>query len=267
MVVPILLYHSIADEVSPLYRKWAVSPQQLAAHLGYLSSAGYTPLTVSQLTQIITDENSYIPVRPIVLTFDDGLADFYTGALPLLVQHEFVATLYVPTGYVGGVSEWLAANGEGTRPMMSWTQIVKLPMVGIEVGSHAHTHRQLDTLPISEARYEIARSKTILEQKLGRRVMTFAYPQGYYSWRERELVKEAGFTSACATKQALSATHDDRFSLARIEISNNIDVAGLTRLLSGAGLAVAPQREAIRTKVWRLVRRSRNLHPTIQSLW
>lgn len=267
MVVPILLYHSIADDASPQYRKWAVSPQQLAAHLGYLSSAGYTPMTVSQLTQIMTDESSYIPVRPVVLTFDDGLMDFYTGALPLLVQHEFVATLYVATGYVGGVSAWLAASGQGSRPMMSWTQIAKLPMVGIEVGAHTHTHRQLDTLPLAEARYEIARSKTILEQKLGRRVTTFAYPQGYYSGRVRELVKEEGFTSACAIKHALSATHDDHFSLSRIVITDATDVAALARLLAGQGLQIAPQREAIRTKVWRLVRRSRNLHPTIQSLW
>lgn len=267
MVVPILLYHSIAEVVAPQFQKWALSPQLLAAHLDYLQSAGYTPLTVSQLTQIMTDDTSYIPVRPIVLTFDDGLADFYTGALPLLVQHEFVATLYTPTGYIGGVSEWLAPYGEGARPMMSWTQIAKLPMVGIEIGAHTHSHRPLDTLPISEARYEIVRSKTILEQKLGRRVTTFAYPQGYYNEQVRGLVKEAGFTSACATKHALSATYDDRFSLARISITNTTDVPTLVRLLAGEGLQVAPQREALQTKVWRLVRRSRNLHPKFQAFW
>lgn len=256
MLVPILLYHSISDNADPGYRKWSLSPQLFSAHLSYLRSAGYTPLTVTQFVELITSGDKLIPVRPIVLTFDGGQADFYHSALPILVQHEFVATLYVVTGYIGGVSQWLSPTGAGSPAMMSWTQIAKLPMVGIEVGAHTHTHPQLDTLAYAEARYEIVRSKTILEQKLGRRVASFAYPDGYYTQNIRNLVQEAGFLSACTTKQALSSASADPFTLSRLTITADMDVEHLRQLLNGQSLSTSFLQERVQAQMSRFLRRS-----------
>lgn len=261
MLVPILLYHSISDNVAPGYKKWALSPSLFSAHLSYLRSAGYTPLTVTQLVELVTTGDKLIPVRPLILTFDGGLADFYNSALPILVQHEFVATLFVTTGWIGGVSEWLAPLGEGGRAMMNWTQIAKLPMVGIEVGAHTHTHPQLDMISHAEARYEIERSKTILEQKLGRRVESFAYPNGYYTRSVRDLVQEAGFLSACTVKPAFSRASEDLFALARLTITGDTDVERLSKLLSGQELPVISVQERVQTTMWRLFRRSQKWLP------
>ena len=55
--VPILLYHSIAEEASAQFRKWAVRPRDFAAQMGYLHENGYTPMTVTRLAvrPLITD--------------------------------------------------------------------------------------------------------------------------------------------------------------------------------------------------------------------
>src|SRR5206468_3352471 len=95
--IPILMYHSIADDASPKFKPFTVKPALFAENIAYLYHQGYTPMTVTQLMNTFSQANTLLPERPIVLTFDDGFADFFTAALPILQQYGFVATLYVAT--------------------------------------------------------------------------------------------------------------------------------------------------------------------------
>jgi peptidoglycan/xylan/chitin deacetylase (PgdA/CDA1 family) len=223
--------------------------------MAYLHKRQYTPMTVTQLAQTMTEGSLHLPDRPVVVTVDDGLADFYTGALPVLTQYGFPATLYVTTGFVGGTGRWLSRAGEGLRPMLTWSQIADVQASGIECGAHSRSHPQLDILAPAAARDEIVHCKSELEQQLGRQVATFAYPHGYYSASVRQLVQEAGYSSACAVKHAMSATTDDRFALARIIVTETVDLDGFGHVLAGRGLPVAPVRERVRARGWRVVRR------------
>ena len=254
--VPILLYHSVSDNVSPKFKTWSVTPKDFDAQLAYLGDRQLTPITVTQLAQLMIHSEAPLPVRPVVVTFDDGLADFYSFALPVLKDHGFAATLYITTGFVGQTSRWLDPLGEGRRPMLTWSQIAEINASGVECGGHSFSHPQLDTLSPSAAWDEIVRCKIALEQHLGQAVTTFAYPHGYYSPVVRRLVQQAGYTSACAVKRAMSATTDDRFALARIEVTADTDLESFGRLLAGQGVPAAPVRERVQTKIWRAVRRS-----------
>jgi peptidoglycan/xylan/chitin deacetylase (PgdA/CDA1 family) len=254
--VPIVLYHSISRTASPKFKRWAVTPETFREHMGFLYYSGYRPITVTQLTTAMVDSGASLPDRPVVLTFDDGFADFYLGALPILQHYGFAATLYITTGYVGRTSRWLRPLGEGERQMLTWEQISEIDASGIECGAHSTTHPQLDTLPPPVAGEQIVSSKSVLEQQLGRRVPTFAYPYGFYSSEVRQLVQQAGYSSACAVKNAMSAVTDDPFALARITVDSNTDVERFYRLIAGHGLRIAPRGERISTKVWRLARRS-----------
>jgi peptidoglycan/xylan/chitin deacetylase (PgdA/CDA1 family) len=252
-VVPILLYHSIAEDVPPTFREWAVSPAVFADQMISLFEHRYTPITVSQLTAAITGSNERLPDRPVVITFDDGFADFYTAALPILKRYGFPATLYIPTGLIGNTNHWLYQLSK--RTMLTWDQIVEINESDIECGAHSHSHPQLDTLSHAAARREIFHSKEVLEQHLSRQISTFSYPHGYHSSTVCRLVQEAGYSSACAVKHAISATNDDHFALARIIIKAGLDSNEFSGLLSGDGLRVAPRREQLRTTGWRLWRR------------
>lgn len=253
-LIPILLYHSIADTVAPDYRRWAVTPAAFAAQLAYLRQEGYHALTVTELAHCVTTAPGALPAKPVVITFDDGLADFYIGALPLLCDYGFPATLYITTGYVEGKSRWLADSGEGERAMMSWAQITELPNHGIECGAHTHSHPQLDTLPRLQARREIVHSKRLLEEKLGRPVTSFAYPHGYHDKAVQAMVQEAGFTAACGVKDAISRPDDDRFGLARIIVAGETTLPQFANRLVGRNVALAPRDERPATTAWRLVR-------------
>src|SRR6266705_5479419 len=171
--IPILMYHSIADSSTPGFKPFVVPPAQFAEQIAYLHENNYTPITVTQLMRARLQNAFVLPERPVVITFDDGFADFFTDALPALNQYNFTATLYISTAFIEGTSSWLSDIEEGERPMLTWAQVAEINASGIECGAHTHTHPQLDTLPPAKAQVEIATSKKILEDHLGQEVLSF----------------------------------------------------------------------------------------------
>jgi peptidoglycan/xylan/chitin deacetylase (PgdA/CDA1 family) len=255
--VPILMYHSISDHASPKFKPFTVSPQLFAEHMAYLNQHRYTPITVSQFVAALLQKGPRLPRRPVVLTFDDGFADFYTEALPILKRYAFPATLYIATAFINGTSHWLQREGETARPMLTWEQLSEISASGIECGGHSHSHPQLDTLSQAEAYREIAQSKQLLEHHLGQDVLSFAYPFGYYTATIRRQVQEAGYRSACAVKHAMSSETTNPFALARLMMKPDTSVDALASLVDGHSSAVIPTLYArARTPLWQLARRS-----------
>lgn len=255
--IPILMYHSIAEQASPKFREFTVSPSLFSEHLAYLQQHNYTPITVTQLANMLTQGSPALPERPVIITFDDGFADFATAALPALKQYGFVATLYVATAYVNATSRWLKSEGEEMRPMLSWEQLSEISAYGVECGGHTHTHPQLDMLPLATARDEITGCKQLLEEHLGQPITSFSYPFGYHTTAVRRLTREAGYTSACAVGHAMSTTSSDLFALTRLFASADTDVAALEALLTrGSTSALTTLYQRARTPAWRIVRYS-----------
>jgi peptidoglycan/xylan/chitin deacetylase (PgdA/CDA1 family) len=197
------------------------------------------------------------PEHPVVLTFDDGFADFDTQALPVLRHHGFGATLFVATGFVGSTSRWLAQQGEAAREMLGWNQLAQVARAGIEIGAHTHSHPELDMLSPTQARAEIVESKRCLESHLGQTVASFAYPYGYSTAGVQSLVREAGFKSACAVGYALSSARDDVFALSRLPVSGDMAPPAFAALVAGQGSALEAARHRWLAAAWKLVRYGR----------
>lgn len=258
--IPILMYHSISCNASSRFRQFTVSPVLFAEQMAYLHQQAYTPMTVTQYVRARSQGVAALPERPIVLTFDDGFADFFTAALPVLKQYNFVATLYVSTAFIDGTSHWLRREKETARLMLTWEQLVEISSCSIECGAHSHNHQQLDTLPNPVAWDEIVQSKKLLEDYLGQEIFSFAYPFGYHIARVQKLVREAGYTSACAVKHAMSSVSDDPFSLARLMVGADTNIEEFVTLLAGRSSSPVEAAYKIyiraRTPVWQLARRS-----------
>lgn len=254
--IPILMYHSISNSVNPRFREFAVSPAQFDKQMSYLFQHRYTPVTVTQLATLIRFGTLCVEDRPIVLTFDDGYADFYTHALPILKKYRFTATLYVTAGFVGSTSKWLQREGEANHPMLNWDQLTELASTGVECAAHSLTHVQLDRVSSAVACDEVVRSKRILEEHLPQPVSSFAYPYGYYTDAIERLVREVGYSSACAVKYATSSTTDDLFSLPRLMVTGNTNIDDFAELLNGVRLTSVMKFKQVRSQIWHLVRRT-----------
>jgi peptidoglycan/xylan/chitin deacetylase (PgdA/CDA1 family) len=103
---------------------------------------------------------------------------------------------------------------------MSWDDLVEMvqdPLV--TVGSHSVNHEILPNLTPAEAEFEIVQSKHTLERRIGRPVVSFAYPNGKprdYNPVLIDLLKSAGYS--CAFKVVPDSVPDlvRTYELARI---------------------------------------------------
>jgi peptidoglycan/xylan/chitin deacetylase (PgdA/CDA1 family) len=248
--IPFLLYHDVSRTPARAQDLRTVTPDQFATHMALLAAEGYTALTVSTLAGMMRSGVD-LPDRAVAITFDQGSADLVEAALPVLARHDLRATLYVSTGDLS--HSWRGAH----RRELTLTpeMVVAAARGGVEVGSHGHRRIRLDSLPAFEAQAQIAHSRDVLRE-LGVKVTSFSYPFGAASRAVRTQVIEAGFSSACALRHAMSSPRDDVYQLSRIVITRSTSVEQFAAYLAGIGLATAPFEEQMRLRMWRSVRRA-----------
>lgn len=253
--VPILLYHAVSDDPPAWIAPFTVSPAAFASHLDAVTASGRQALTVSHYLDGLRGAAS-LPPRPVLITFDDGFADFATGALPALAQRDLPTTLYVTTG---ALADLAPESVLPPAPMLRSADLPDLEAAGVEIGGHSHTHRQLDLLPGREAVSELTRSRDLLAQVLGHAVRSFAYPHSY--WRPQLLrqVRQAGFDSACAVGNGLSGERDNPLALSRLMVTADTSPATVAAWLDGSGARVLTRRRRVLAFGWRQYRRVRQL--------
>lgn len=87
--------------------------------------------------------------------------------------------------------------------MMTRGQVRSLAAMGMEIGAHSVSHPILSRVDPKSAHDEIVGSKEQLESIIGKRVLSFAYPNGRpsvdYDAAHVAMVRDAGFTSAVTT--------------------------------------------------------------------
>jgi peptidoglycan/xylan/chitin deacetylase (PgdA/CDA1 family) len=243
-VIPVLVYHSVADDPPQDERRWTVTPSEFATHLDVVRATGRLPIGISLLATALRGGRAL--ERPVMaITFDDGNAD-NLAAVAELGTRGWPATVYVTTGDVD------------TRGHLTSDEVAILardPLV--EVGAHTITHPYLDELGEEELHEEVTGAKAQLEEMTGTEARTFAYPYGAYDRRVRDAVAAAGFDSACAVKNALSHRADDPLAIARWIVERDTPPERLAEVLSGRGIPRAWAHERLRTTAYRRVRRLR----------
>ena len=107
----------------------------------------------------------------------------------------------------------------GKEFILSWDEIRRMSSNGMDFGAHSHTHPILTRIPLLAAREEIIRSKHHIEEQIGRRITSFAYPNGMpgdFNEDIKKIVRESGFERAFAVcpMGAMSPTMD-RYQISR----------------------------------------------------
>ncbi|MGH3301310.1 MAG: polysaccharide deacetylase family protein [Streptosporangiaceae bacterium] len=238
--VPVLLYHSISTNPPAWIAPFAVTPATFAAHLDAVVASGRQPLTVSQYVDGLRGA-SELPDRSVLITADDGFADFVENALPALMARTLPSTLYVATGSLADTDRETVLPG---APMLRGADLPGLEAAGVEIGAHSHTHRHLDLLPDREVSAELARSREILSKALGHPVRSFAFPHGYWKPGLLAQVAAAGHDSAAGVGNALSTARDHPLALSRLMVRADTPLSTIVRWLDGEGRSSPRHRAA-----------------------
>ena len=193
----ILLYHRVGrrselavDLPLPLFQ----------AQMEELTAAGRVVSLDTLLSLVARPEEP--PVQPVVVTFDDGTADFADLVVPVLSATGAPATLYVATDFI-----------ETGRPFphagtpLSWGALRDVVSTGlVTIGSHTHTHALLDRLAPDQVAEELDRSIKLIEDHLGQTPEHFAYPKALLGSDAAQASVRARFRSA-----AVAGTRANRY--------------------------------------------------------
>lgn len=291
----VLLYHRVAASTADPW-SLCVHPDRFAEHMDVLARSGRV-VPLADLVAAVTAGRRR--TRSIVVTFDDGYADFASAALPVLERAGLPVTLFATTGQLDDAAEFwwdvldryllgaaalpprldvrvagrrhvwetalverdalhravhrvlgranAAARAEalarlrgsirGTparTPAQRSLTAEELRRVAassvVALGAHSVSHPFLSALDAAEQRREIVESRDRLEALTGAPVVDFSYPHGDASRETVDLVRAAGFRSACGTACATAWAASDPWALPRVEVPD-LDGAGFARWL------------------------------------
>jgi peptidoglycan/xylan/chitin deacetylase (PgdA/CDA1 family) len=99
----VLLYHRVASpDTDP--QLLSVTPENFNAQLNYLKN-NFKVLTIDEF-QFYLDKKIKFPKNAVLITFDDGYADNYYEALPVLEKLKLQALFYISTGTIDTSKEF-----------------------------------------------------------------------------------------------------------------------------------------------------------------
>ena len=231
--VCIFYYHRIADVgfVDSRVDDWNVTPKQFERQISKLASFAEIIPLLDLPRRLLTPTAGAKPL--VCLTFDDGYANFYLKALPILKRYNAPATAFVVTGSMGSdqplsFDRWATQNAARTssecwRPL-NWKELDACISSGlVTVGAHSHQHLRGSSCSTSQMVEEAETSREILQRRLGNpHGSVFAYPYGNTKLGDAsalyvKAVKAAGYQLAVTTDLGLVSAQSDPFTLPRLE--------------------------------------------------
>jgi peptidoglycan/xylan/chitin deacetylase (PgdA/CDA1 family) len=225
--IVILTYHSLDASGSAI----SLAPHVFEDHMKRLNDLGFRGIALREAVAHLAATGSW-PADRVVLTFDDGYANFYEIGYPILSRYNFKATLFLVTQHVGGWNDWeTAPKGLGRQSILSWSQVVELAAAGIEIGAHTRTHPNLCDLPDGTVADEIVAARKDIESHVAQAVESFAYPFGRVSAAAEDVVRRE-FRAACTT-ELRRANQESPTRLPRIDAYYLRSRDSLGRLLKG----------------------------------
>jgi peptidoglycan/xylan/chitin deacetylase (PgdA/CDA1 family) len=217
----VLMYHKVNDIPD---NPTTVPVGRFDEQLAQLGELGYRAVDLEAVLEHYT-LGKRLPLKAILITFDDGYRDTLENALPMLQKHGCPAVIFVPVGYMDDATplphETRLAERGMRNPTLDWGLMRELDAGGVRVESHGIAHRPLAEVSLDEAVREIAVSKLKLEEQLGRSVRAYSYVKGseaHFHPVHESIVKQAGYEIAFTTISRSNGPRTNPFRLGRYNV-------------------------------------------------
>ena len=234
-----LMYHELElpnrrfCQSEPGYVRYVILEQEFREQMAAIREAGLQGLSVTDALQF--------SAPAVAITIDDGCETDLLAIAPILREFHFGGTFYVVAGFLD-------------KPgYLSVSQLRELSGLDFEIGCHSMTHPYLSDLDDASLPGEIADSKKVLEQILGKPVEHFSCPGGRYDARAIRVAKNAGYHTFGTSAPRANSASTDRFSLGRVAITRGLSRTAFKNLCRGDGLWKLSLRVGIRDGAKRML--------------
>lgn len=206
--LPVLYYHHIQLKTSAEQNNQlslSVYTDIFKTQMEYLNSHGYRTISASELVDFF-DNGAVIPPKSFMLTFDDGYANFYSDAYPILSGLGFKSVVFVSTGLMDNPG------------YLNWKEIDAMKEL-VHFGNHTWSHKSVLTqIPVMQK--EIQTADNQLSEKGLNNPKIFAYPYGPENIAANNYLQTLNYKLAFTTKNGNIMCKKLRLSLPRIRVGN-----------------------------------------------
>ncbi len=210
--VLILNYHSINPN-----HKYSTTPYDFDCQMKYLSE-NYQIIKLSDIAECDTFS--------LVITFDDGFADNYDYAFPILKKYNIPATIFLVSDFVFHgfdiTKNWVPYKGLGS---LTQENIKEMSDSGlIDFGSHGKSHEPASSLPEDIFKNNLIISVNEIERCSGKKVRSYAFPFGQRGQRgfyNSNFFKGIGLVNICSTDWGINKNVNSSGFLKRIRIDSD----------------------------------------------
>lgn len=223
--IPILMYHYISNPPrgADQYRvNLSVTPNNFRAQMDWLKTNGYQTITLTQLIYALNIGWPPLPDRPIILTFDDGYADNYENAFPILREAGFIGTFFILTD----------VTDRSEPGYMTWDMLREMHEAGMDIEVHGREHVEMVGQDRDWLTYHLLGPAQTIEANLGYRPRFLAYPSGQYDAFTIQMARELGYWGAVTTIYDALQRKSAPFELTRLRIGNDWTLASFSAVIS-----------------------------------
>jgi peptidoglycan/xylan/chitin deacetylase (PgdA/CDA1 family) len=231
-VVAVLCYHHVDSAVRT---KYSVTSEQFERQLDALQAAGFSFISPQRLEAFYRDGQD-LPLKSVLITFDDGNYDVYLHGYPILRKRGIPFATFVYPNIV---------NAGHKRSCVTWDELKEMAANGATIGCHSKSHLYLTQPPAkvaTKAAYdawleaETVKAKAEIEANVGIPVTEYAVPFGAFDSYARDKIQAAGFALAFNVNGVTADSRSDPWNVNRIIVEGNMTENALVAIASAPPL-------------------------------
>ena len=212
-MIPILTYHHFSTKCS---NTLCMPIDEFSRQMTYLKKEGYRTVTMKQVLKFINFQEP-LPQKAVAITIDDGYRSVYDLGYPILKRHNFKATLFIYTDFIGN-----------SPNAMTWEQLRQLGKAGFEVEAHTISHADLtrkrkgesEAAYLQRVRRELRVPRKLIYQHLRQKPIWLAYPYGRLNDLVITMAQEEGYRGGVTVIRGSTPSFADPFRVGRNQVMN-----------------------------------------------
>lgn len=207
----ILGYHGFTDEKTS-DNQFVMTQKNFENQIKYLSDHGYKSLTMKEFICWKNKECKQ-PRKSVLITMDDGYANNYRVAFPILKKYKMNATVFVIGQYLDGDGSYYLNNEQ--------LESSKKEYPNIEFASHSFELHEEYGLTDERLSKDIDKMKKHIYSD------TYAYPHGIFTESHIKVLKDKGYKMAftfgnSGVKHRKVKITDDNYKIPRLSMTNGM---------------------------------------------